>query len=158
MSHTKQTYVRAFTLVELIVVIVILAILATIAFLSFSSQSSSARDSTRMADMSSITKWLGVFSATSWKYPIPDSSIDIFSWGTQIWYQWFAWKNTLKMIKLSSWWWKDPLDGTLYTYNTNYTQNKTQLVWFLENRWSYQVWFNPYNIDFNLSYNQYCKD
>jgi prepilin-type N-terminal cleavage/methylation domain-containing protein len=46
----------AFTLVELIVVIVILAILATIAFLSFSSQSASARDSTRLADMSNIAK------------------------------------------------------------------------------------------------------
>jgi prepilin-type N-terminal cleavage/methylation domain-containing protein len=50
--HSKS----GFTLVELIVVIVILAILATIAFLSFSSQSGSARDSTRLADMSSIKK------------------------------------------------------------------------------------------------------
>jgi prepilin-type N-terminal cleavage/methylation domain-containing protein len=47
---------KAFTLVELIVVIVILAILATIAFLSFSSQSVSARDSTRLSDITNITK------------------------------------------------------------------------------------------------------
>lgn len=49
-----------FTLVELIVVIVILAILATIAFLSFWSQSSSARDSTRLSDLASISKWLTI--------------------------------------------------------------------------------------------------
>jgi prepilin-type N-terminal cleavage/methylation domain-containing protein len=51
-----QSNQKAFTLVELIVVIVILAILATIAFLSFSSQSASARDSTRLSDMSNIAK------------------------------------------------------------------------------------------------------
>jgi prepilin-type N-terminal cleavage/methylation domain-containing protein len=51
-----QNKTGAFTLVELIVVIVILAILATIAFLSFSSQSSSVRDSTRLSDMSNISK------------------------------------------------------------------------------------------------------
>lgn len=56
---------NGFTLVELIVVIVILAILATIAFLSFSSQSGSARDSTRLADISSIKKSVEMYNVYS---------------------------------------------------------------------------------------------
>ena len=58
LSSRERAGVRAFTLVELIVVIVILSILSTIAFLSFSSQSASARDSTRLSDMSNIAKGL----------------------------------------------------------------------------------------------------
>ncbi|EKE27240.1 MAG: hypothetical protein ACD_3C00236G0002 [uncultured bacterium (gcode 4)] len=127
---------KAFTLVELIVVIVILSILATIAFLSFSSQSSSARDSTRLADMSNIAKWLTVYNAISWNYPKPDSSniVTITASWTTIWYQWYAWPTVLGIAKLSNWW-KDPLDQTYYTYATNASQSRFQLLWFLED-WS----------------------
>lgn len=137
----------AFTLVELIVVIVILAILSTIAFLSFLYQSSIARDSKRMSDISSIVKWLQIFSATSWRYPIPDSNINIYSWITLIWFQWNAWEGVLNTISLSSWWWKDPLDDTFYTYNTNFTKNKAQLVWFLENQLTQWFYNNIQDID-----------
>ena len=115
-SRKKNT---AFTLIELIVVIVILAILATIAFLSFSSQSASARDSTRLADMSNIAKWLSVNYALAGKYPLPDSSINISASWTVIGKQWYAGSSVLNIIKLSNWW-KDPLDAsTYYTYSTN---------------------------------------
>ncbi|EKE27848.1 MAG: hypothetical protein ACD_3C00142G0004 [uncultured bacterium (gcode 4)] len=131
----KKTKIEAFTLVELIVVIVILAILATIAFLSFSSQSASARDSTRLADMTNIAEWLLMFNVIAGKYPLPDSKIDVLASGSVIWYQWYAWSITLNMIKLSNWW-KDPLDtSTFYTYSTNLTQSKFQILWFLED-WS----------------------
>ncbi|EKE27651.1 MAG: hypothetical protein ACD_3C00180G0002 [uncultured bacterium (gcode 4)] len=124
--------ISAFTLVELIVVIVILAILATIAFMSFSSQSISARDSTRLTDMSNIAKWLSVFNATSWRYPAPDNPISITASWILLWQQWYAGANVLNMIKIS-WWWKDPLDNlTYYTYSTNSNQSKFQLLWFLE--------------------------
>ncbi|EKE28056.1 MAG: hypothetical protein ACD_3C00106G0015 [uncultured bacterium (gcode 4)] len=126
---------KGFTLVELIVVIVILSILATIAFLSFSSQSASARDSTRLSDMSNIAKWLSVNYALSGKYPLPDSKVDITATWITLIYQWYAWSNVLNMIKLSSWW-KDPLDTTTYyTYSTNLSQTKFELLWFLED-WS----------------------
>ncbi len=137
-KNNKKNYSKslishsAFTLVELIVVIVILAILATIAFLSFSSQSASARDSTRLADMSNIDKWLNVFNATAGKYPVPDESISITASWILIWTQWFAGKSLLNAIKLSNWW-KDPLDeSSYYTYSTNPNQSKFQLLWFLE--------------------------
>lgn len=136
-SKQKLTKIfPAFTLVELIVVIVILSILATIAFLSFNSYSSSTRDSVRVSDISSIAKWLTLQYSIWWKYNIPESSILLLSWSVIIWYQWKAWFNILSTIKLSNNWWKDPLDNTYYTYNTNLSQNKYQLSWFLESKWS----------------------
>ncbi|EKE28608.1 MAG: hypothetical protein ACD_3C00038G0002 [uncultured bacterium (gcode 4)] len=124
----------AFTLVELIVVIVILAILATIAFLSFSSQSASARDSTRLSDMSNIAKWLSVFNASAWTYPKPDNSVTITASWVTIWYQWYAWTSVLGIAKLSNWW-KDPLDWSYYTYYTDTNKSRFQLLGFLED-WS----------------------
>ncbi len=132
---------KAFTLVELIVVIVILSILATIWFLSFSSQSSTARDSTRMADMSNIIKWLWVFSTIWWTYPMPEKSVNIMSWAIQIWYQWEVWAKTLSIIKFSANAWKDPQNWTYYTYNTNNSRSKMQILWFLENQPSLS--YNP---------------
>ncbi|EKE27876.1 MAG: hypothetical protein ACD_3C00141G0003 [uncultured bacterium (gcode 4)] len=135
---------KAFTLVELIVVIVILAILATIAFLSFSSQSASARDSTRLADMSNIAKWLSVFNASAGTYPKPDSAISITASWVEIWKQWYAWSSVLWMIKLSNGW-KDPLDGSTYcTYNVNAWLSKFQLLGFLEDWNNSALSLNPY--------------
>ncbi|EKE27346.1 MAG: hypothetical protein ACD_3C00223G0023 [uncultured bacterium (gcode 4)] len=134
---------NAFTLVELIVVIVILAILATIAFLSFSSQSASARDSTRLADMSNIAKWLSVFNAIAGKLPLPDSKIDITASWTIVWYQWYAWTSVLSMIKLSNWW-KDPLDKEVYyTYSTNSNRARYQILWFLEDGNNQSLSYSP---------------
>ena len=123
----------AFTLVELIVVIVILAILATIAFLSFNSYNSSARDSVRISDLNQIYRWLVLYQTHAWKFPQPENSIKLFSWTTQIWYQWNVAQNTLKLVNLSSWWWIDPVNSNYYSYNVNLAQNKAQVVWFLEN-------------------------
>ncbi|EKE28875.1 MAG: hypothetical protein ACD_3C00001G0016 [uncultured bacterium (gcode 4)] len=135
MFNKKLIWKTAFTLVELIVVIVILAILATIAFLSFSSQSASARDSTRLADMNNITKWLSINYALAGKYPMPDSYVTLTASGTLAWYQWKAWISVLNMIKLSDWW-RDPLDSwVFYTYSINSSQSKFQLMGFLED-WS----------------------
>jgi hypothetical protein len=85
--------------------------------------------------MSNIAKWLSVFTATSWSYPKPDSSISILASGATIWFQWYAGNSVLNMIKISNWW-KDSLDtSTYYTYSTNAAQNKFQILWFLED-WS----------------------
>ncbi|EKE30341.1 MAG: hypothetical protein ACD_2C00004G0002 [uncultured bacterium (gcode 4)] len=142
MFNTKKQ--NAFTLVELIVVIVILAILATIAFFTFKSQSSSARDSTRMSDMSNISKWLLVFNAISGKYPFPDKKVSILSGVTLLGYQWIAWESVIRSIKLS-WLWKDPLDDSNYTYNINFSQNRYQLLWFLENMRTLSSRYTPFS-------------
>lgn len=66
-----------FTLIELIVVVSILAILGTIAFVSFSGFSASARDSSRIADLSNITKALDVSQVKTGYYPDPSSSTGV---------------------------------------------------------------------------------
>ncbi|EKE28683.1 MAG: hypothetical protein ACD_3C00029G0006 [uncultured bacterium (gcode 4)] len=135
---------KAFTLVELIVVIVILAILATIAFISFSSQSSSARDSKRLADISNIVKWIWVVQSISGKLPIPDNKISVTASWILLTYQWYAGQNVLNMIKLSDWW-KDPLDkSTYYTYSTDSSQSKFQMLWFLEDGNNVALSFSPF--------------
>ena len=128
----KKHQFRAFTLVELIVVIVILSILATIAFISFGSQSSSSRDSVRLSDLANISKWLSVISVTAWNYPLPDGNISIMNWANILEYQWVAWTSILNQIKATDWF-KDPLDKTYYTYWTNKSRTKYELLAFLEN-------------------------
>ena len=143
---------KAFTLVELIVVIVILSILATIAFLSFGSQSSSARDSTRLSDITQISKWLSVNATTTSVYAIPDKKIGIYSWSTLLGYQWEAWDSVKNVLKATSETFKDPLDKVNYTYSTNAARNKHQVLAFLENSNSISISLTPDTTTNAISY------
>jgi len=122
----------AFTLVELIVVIVILAILATISFLSFNSYSSSARDSTRLSDMTNIVKWLWVLYTISGNLPYPDWFITVSAWTWYSIYQWTVWNTVLWIIKMSQA--KDNLDNTYYSYSINQARTQFSVWWYLENK------------------------
>jgi prepilin-type N-terminal cleavage/methylation domain-containing protein len=75
----------AFTLVELIVVITILAILGTITFLSYSTFTKSARESTRLSDVVSISRALEYFKAQYNYYPDPSDSVDVTFSGSLAW-------------------------------------------------------------------------
>ncbi|EKE27764.1 MAG: hypothetical protein ACD_3C00154G0007 [uncultured bacterium (gcode 4)] len=134
----------AFTLVELIVVIVILAILATIAFLSYQNHTSVARDSVRMSDISSIAKGLVVKSAVSNTFPDPDRKVIFYSWSAEIWYEGDAWENVLRNISSSATSFLDPLDKVRYTYSTNKTKSKYELMAFLESERSLSYDFRPF--------------
>jgi type IV pilus assembly protein PilA len=68
---------KGFTLVELIVVITILATLATIGFISFLNYASFARDSTRLADITTIRKGLEFYKIKGSSLPTPDNAIPI---------------------------------------------------------------------------------
>ncbi len=137
-----KTYNKAFTLVELIVVIVILSILATLAVLSFGSQSSSARDSTRLSDLASLSKWLGVKVVVTWAYPMPDLYKNILSWTWVIGYQWEVWDTVKRVLSTDKANFKDPLDLVNYSYVVNAWKNKAQLLAFLENQSSLS--YNPF--------------
>jgi prepilin-type N-terminal cleavage/methylation domain-containing protein len=130
---TGGFWASAFTLVELIVVITILAILWTIAFLSLQWYSQNARDWVRISDIKNIEKWLWVMLVKSWIVPTPDDTkINITASWTVIWIQWYAWKLVQSQIGMSKESWKDPLDGTYYTYYTNSSKTDYQIMWFLE--------------------------
>ncbi|MDD2565854.1 MAG: DUF1566 domain-containing protein [Candidatus Gracilibacteria bacterium] len=125
---------QAFTLVELIVVIVILAILSTIAFLSFSSYSSSSRDSSRMADISNLSKGLELHKTKSGYYPFPEGLISTGTVsGVQVMYKGIIGEKLSKIVNIS----KipvDPLDNaTQYSYGITYDKNNFQIAGILEN-------------------------
>ncbi|EKE28640.1 MAG: hypothetical protein ACD_3C00037G0031 [uncultured bacterium (gcode 4)] len=153
MPNTKNnTYITAFTLVELIVVIVILAILATIAFLSFSSQSGSARDSTRLSDISSIKKWMEMYNVWSWLYPSPDNPTSFTYSGWAIWNQWTLWDKAYKLIqKTLSKKVKDPLKDSEYDYSLAANKREYQVAWNFENPTSFEKNYNPFESDFLIS-------
>ncbi|EKE29229.1 MAG: hypothetical protein ACD_2C00205G0002 [uncultured bacterium (gcode 4)] len=145
MRQTKKQF-NWFTLVELIVVIVILAILATIAFLSFSSQSWSARDSTRLSDISSIKKSMEMYNVNAWTYPSPDNPYSYtYSWGI-IWNQWTIWDSAYKMLQKNlSKKVTDPLKLSEYDYSLASNKREYQVAWNFENPTSLERNYNPFD-------------
>ena len=124
---------KAFTLVELIVVITILAVLATVAFISFQWYALSARDSTRLADLNSITKVLELYNVKHWKYPNPDAQTNItYSWSTA-WTQWVfgisSYSDWSSMSNIPV----DPVTGLEYPYSVTSSRQEYQLAAVLEN-------------------------
>jgi prepilin-type N-terminal cleavage/methylation domain-containing protein len=124
---------KAFTLVELIVVITILAVLATVAFISFQWYALSARDSTRLADLNSITKVLELYNVKHWKYPNPDAQTNItYSWSTA-WTQWIFGTSSYSDWSSMSNVPVDPVTGLEYPYSVTSLRQEYQLAAVLEN-------------------------
>ncbi len=119
--------------------IVILSILATIAFMSFGSQSSSARDSTRLSDLSQVSKALATKVVVSWTYPLPDKYVQLLNGIQVIWYQWEVWDSIKRIINTPATTFQDPLDKINYTYVVNSWKNKAQFLTFLENQNSISI-------------------
>jgi len=129
MIYKKQ---QAFTLVELVVVITILAILWTIALMSLQWYSISARDSTRIIDISSIKTSLELFQLDAWKYPLPTDGVNItYSWWV-VWKQWTFWKTVFSNVDRLDKKPTDPLTGKEYTYSSTYNRNDYEIWWIIE--------------------------
>jgi len=123
---------KAFTLVELIIVITILAILATIAFVSFQNYAKDSRDAVRVSDLASTSKWLSIFFTKSGVYPETESGILITANGTTITKQGKLWENVVIVINMNQVP-LDPMDQTKYTYSTNSSRTKYELLGYTEN-------------------------
>lgn len=119
-----------FTLVELIIVITILSILATIAFVSFQWHTKESRDVVRLTDLTNIDRWLELYNIKNSSLPMPDDYITIKVDWEVIWYQWDVWKSASRLIWLT--WWKDPLDGSFYTYRISADKKSYQILWLWE--------------------------
>ncbi len=91
-----------FTLVELIVVITILVILWTIAFTSLWWYSSSARDSSRVSDLTNLSKALEITYQKMSSYPDPDNLFAVTYSGWLVWAQWTIGNTTINLI--NAWW------------------------------------------------------
>jgi prepilin-type N-terminal cleavage/methylation domain-containing protein len=127
MLHSKQ---KAFTLVELIVVVTILAILATIWFVSYSSYLTWVRDTNRIAQMTSLSDGLNLYSTTN-DLPIPEDNVEISAGTDLIAYQGYAGANILETINFEKGW-VDPKDNTYFSYYLTKDRKYFQLMWFLE--------------------------
>lgn len=123
---------KAFTLVELIVVITILAILWTIAFISLTSYSETARDSTRISDLSTMKTTLELFHLEAWKYPNTTDEFNVFYSWTVVWTQWTFWKTTINNVDRLGNIPTDPLTDKKYTYSLTNTKQEYQLSWLIE--------------------------
>ena len=127
MLDTKE---KAFTLVELIVVVTILAILATIGFVSYSSYLTWVRDTNRIAQMTSLSDWLNLYSTAN-DLPIPEANVEVSVNGELIAYQWYSGANILETINFTKWG-LDPKDNTYFSYYLTRDRRYFQLMWFLE--------------------------
>ncbi|MDD2916769.1 MAG: type II secretion system protein [Candidatus Gracilibacteria bacterium] len=125
-----------FTLIELIVVITILVILGTIAFVNLGGFQSSARDSSRVSDLTNITKGLEMLLVRNGSVVPPESPVGgglltlTASGGSIIGYQGVVGSNVLSVIKMSTT--QDPLDKKYYTYVTNGANTRYQVLALLE--------------------------
>jgi len=131
-SVLKKQKITAFTLVELIVVITILAILWTIWFISIQKYAQYARESTRLADMKTIEKWLEFFRTTEWYYPDPENAQAVtYSWAT-LFEQWILWEKTAGIIRVNPLP-VDPISKLPYAYSVSWNRGEYQIAWVFEN-------------------------
>lgn len=66
----ENNFLKAFTMIELLIAIAIIGILATISVVSFNSVRSSARDSTRLSDITKIAMALEKYYNIHRSYPV----------------------------------------------------------------------------------------
>jgi len=137
MIHSKQ---KAFTLVELIVVVTILAILATIWFVSYSSYLTWVRDTNRIAQLTSLSDWLNLYSTTN-DLPIPEDDVEVSVNWDLIAYQWYAGANILETINFEKGW-VDPRDNSYFSYYLTRDRKYFQLMAFLEEWLDTTAWLN----------------
>jgi len=137
MKHIYK--IPAFTLVELIVVITIVWILSTVWFVSYSWYLTWARDSNRISQLTKLSDSLQVYS-TSRSLPLPDDNIQILASGSLVWYQWYVWVDVLETIDYTNGW-KDPKDGSYYTYYLTKDRISMQLLAFMEEE-NTVIWYD----------------
>ncbi len=118
---------KGFTLVELIVVITILAILGTIGFISMQGYSQSAREATRVSDLTTIEKALVFFHTTENYFPEPSDFISVTFSGSLAWKQGSFWEDTRLVTGRISESPRDPLTNNLYAYSVTNNRQEFEL-------------------------------
>jgi prepilin-type N-terminal cleavage/methylation domain-containing protein len=149
MQHKKYTLSSGFTLVELVVVATILAILWAVGFSAYTWYIAWVRDTNRIVQLEKIRSGLQSQSI-KWDLPMPTDYITINNGLSVLGYQWQAWEIVLNAIGLKKWW-KDPLDGSYFTYYLHENRTSFQLLAYLEEEKSIQAMFTEPSM-FDSSY------
>ncbi len=123
---------NAFSILWLITIVWIFATLSFIIFSYYNISIRNSRDVQRIDDIQEITFWLNNILTKYSKLPKPINWISITSSWKLINSQWFF-DNGLVDTNIKYY---DPLDLIEYTYSTNKTRDRFQVLWLLENNWS----------------------
>lgn len=97
----KKTYIKAFTLVEMVVVVTIISILSTISMISFNWYMKLTRDSKRTTDLESYKMSLKNEKLRNWVYPTPWNYITFTNSWIDFSYQWYM-DNSVKFNSSSN--------------------------------------------------------
>ena len=122
---------KGFTLVELIVVITILAILWTIAFLSLQDFNKDARDSQRITDVKSFSKWIELYATETWEYPSPDSAVSVTDSWDEVVVKGLIWELASKNARISEEL-KDPLTWENFEYSLTWNRANYEIKYYVE--------------------------
>jgi len=86
----------------------------------------------RVSDLTSASKGLTIFFTKSWMYPETESGINITAWSNTLSKQWKLWQSVARVINMNQVP-LDPVDQTKYTYSTNSSRTKYELLGYTEN-------------------------
>ncbi|MDA9129089.1 fibrinogen-like YCDxxxxGGGW domain-containing protein [Candidatus Gracilibacteria bacterium] len=118
-----------FTLVELIIVVTILAILGTISVVYFDEYLGSARDATRIADVTQISIALDVHSTNTGSFPEPSNPTNITYSGALAWTQGTFGMSVLQELRnMGQDVPVDPLHENQYNYSVSSTGREYQIA------------------------------
>jgi prepilin-type N-terminal cleavage/methylation domain-containing protein len=131
-----------FTLVELIVVITILAILGTIGFISLSGYAVIARDTTRVSDITVLTKGIELYKLHEGFFPTTTDPINVTFSGAIIWKQWSFGEDSIREVRRVSEVPTDPLTGSEYAYSVTSKTGEYQVGVIVERKNS--LWYFPW--------------
>ncbi len=102
----------------------------------------SARDSSRISDMTNIEKALRFHAAQFWGYPAPDNNQWIsYSWWL-VWTQWVFWDDLVVKLQRINKKPVDPLTKNEYAYSVLNSNTEFQIAWMLESN----IVYSPTNV------------
>lgn len=122
----------AYTVLELVFAISIGIILSTIAFLNYTSYNKSARDSSRLNDLTLINKWISLFYSEKNLYPQPSDGVNVTFSGANVWTQGTVWDSVIRNLGTLTRKPVDPLTNIDYTYSLSSKGNEFQIASALE--------------------------
>jgi len=128
------SFLKGFTLIELIVVIAIIWFLWMVWIMTFMEWFGKSRDASRIQALQNISTTLETYMFKHSKFPMPEDYVKvIYSWNI-LTYQWKFWETDAQAVPDLKTTPKDPKDDVYYTYTLSADKKHYQLMALLENQ------------------------